>query len=160
MGEPARDYKYSLTIRKRIPSSRQFQGSDEISATVRWDDGEGLSWHERFQCLNEATDQAIREWLNPTVAPAAQELQPTPARLELKPPAEPEIDRLPWKLFPESDSAGWIRRDLDDPVVRQLRAYLEAQEKLPMVIGKFRYRISGPKDNPRMCISRAPVEKT
>jgi len=131
-------------------------------ASVRWDDGEGLSWHERFQGLNEATAQAIREWLNPAVAaiaPGSHRLEPTPTRVELKPPSEAEIERLPWKPYREGHSAGWIFSNLDDPIAQKLRSYLEAQEKLPVVIGRFKFRFSGPEDDPSMFISRAPIEK-
>jgi len=162
MSQSTREWKYSLTIRKHIPSGRQYVPADEIVTSVRWDDGEGLSWHERFQGLNEATAQAIREWLNTAVvaiAPESQRPEPTPTRPELKPPAEAEIERLPWRPYHEGHSAGWVFQNLEDPGAKQLNAYLEAQEKLPATIGKYRYRFSGPEDNPRMFISRAPVEK-
>jgi hypothetical protein len=34
MSEQVRDWKYSLTIRKHIPSGHQYTPADEISATV------------------------------------------------------------------------------------------------------------------------------
>jgi len=162
MSQPMREHKYSLTLRKHIPSGRQYVPSDEIVTSVKWDDGEGLSWIERFQGLNEATAQAICEWSNPAVqqpAPALEQPSEGHNSADPKPPDEALLDRLPWKLFREGHEDGWVFSDLNDATVQQLRIFLEAQDKPPVAIGRFKYRFSGFKEQPRKFISRAPIEK-
>ena len=163
MSEHDHEYKYEITVRKHLPSVRQYVPADMISATARWNIGEGLDFNEIFRGLNQATEQAMREWLNPAMTMTAQAVQKTELAStynSLKPPTEAEIDRLPWRPYHEGHSAGWIFRNLENPTAKQLNAYLEAEEKLPVTIGKHCYRFSGPEDNPHMFLSRAPVEKT
>jgi hypothetical protein len=69
-------------------------------------------------------------------------------------PAE-EIDQLPWKLYKEGHRAAWIFAN-KAPV-----RLLELLDKGPVEIGEFAYRFSGPLDDPKKFVSRAPVhEKT
>jgi len=162
MSQPTREWKYSLTLRKHVPSGRQYVPSDEIVASVKWDDGEGLSWIERFQGLNEATAQAISEWLNPGVQQAApNSKQPSQVYTSgaAQPPDGAALDRLPWKLFKEGQADGWIFSDFDDAIAQKLRTFLEQQDKLPVPVGRFKYRFGGHKDGQRTFISRSLIKE-
>ena len=162
MSEHNHEYKYAITVQKHVPSGKQYVPADLIIATARWNIGEALDFNEVFRGLNQATEQAIREWLNPAMTMATQAVQKTEPIFtcdSLKPPTEAEIDRLPWKPYREGHGAGWIFRNLESPVAKQLNSHMEAEEKMPVTLGKYCYRFSGPEDNPRMFISRVPAEK-
>jgi len=90
----ARDWKHSLTVRKRIPSGEQYVSADEVVATVRWDDGEG-AWSDHFRILNEATDQAVKEWRNLNIN---QPGNPKPTPIPHTPTAEVSESQGPPEL--------------------------------------------------------------
>jgi hypothetical protein len=77
-----------------------------------------------------------------------------------QPPGENQLtaqalDRLPWKLYREGHRAGWIFTEkAPKPLVDRLE-----QEDKSIVIGDFRYRFSGPDEQPKLFVSRAPVEE-
>jgi hypothetical protein len=92
---PARDWKHSLTVRKRIPSGQQYVPADEVLATVRWDE-EG-AWSDRFRILNEATAQAVKEWRNLNIN---QPGNPKPTPIPHTPTAEASESQGPPELSP------------------------------------------------------------
>jgi hypothetical protein len=77
-----------------------------------------------------------------------------------QPPGENQLtaqalDQLPWKLYREGHRAGWIFTEkTPKPLVDRLE-----QEGKSIVIGDFRYRFSGPDEQPKLFVSRAPVEE-
>jgi len=107
-------------------------------------------------------EHKIREWLNPAAqqpAPALEQPSEGHNSADPKPPDEASLDRLPWKLFREGQKDGWVFSDLNDATVQQLRIFLEAQDKLPVPIGRFNYRFSGFKEHPRKFVSRSLIKE-
>lgn len=158
--KPARDWKHSLTLRKRIPSGQQYVPADEVVATVRWDEGEG-TWSDQFRIMHEATDLAVREWRKSNINQSATRVSPAPTPSKeaaaSSEPATPELDpsyldRLPWTAF-KPGPGEWIVRDT--PGAKALSDEL-AKAGGPVTIEGHRYRISVGKD--REFINRFPVE--
>jgi hypothetical protein len=91
-----------------------------------------------------------------TGSPTASDLQESDLETVSAPlfsiPAE-EVEKLPWKQYKEGHRAAWIFAN-KAPV-----RLLELLDKGPVEIEEFTYRFSGPLDDAKKFVSRAPSEK-
>ena len=137
-----------IIVRKHIPSGRQYVPADAITARAKWDDKRPFD--EVFKGLNQATEKAIREWLNPWVANFEKPV-PTASGISLPPTAQPPANQEP---TPELDPAyldtlGWtdFSPGPGQWIVAETTGAQALDEELTkpgqaIDIGTYRYRVS------------------
>ena len=64
-----------------------------------------------------------------------------------------QLDGLEWHEYRAGSRAAWTFADRAPP------SLVKALEEKPLTVGEFRYRLSGPAENPRMFVSRSPLQE-
>jgi len=106
--------------------------------------------------MNEEIEIKIKIVVTPELKALLRTLVQEKPQTGLPDPAE--LDKLPWKPYKEGHRAAWIFADHKD--AEELADLIRHSETQKVEIGEFRYRFSGPKENPLMFISRTPITET
>ena len=144
----SKDNASGLNIRLAVSQSvTKKQGDDyaKTIATVESDLPPGIDALEGLRQIRGTLD-AFFTTKQSLQQPKAEAAKPTP----LDPT---ELERLEWRPYKEGHRAAWIFTDkTPKPLTDQL-------EKGPVTLGEFTYKFSGPAENPKMFVSRAPVKE-
>ncbi len=96
--------------------------------------------HETIVSEEALTEETPKETLSTT--------EPS----QSKPPLALDFEKLEWKLYRPPHRAGWVFAD------KAPRTLVEALEKGPVELGDFRYRFSGPEEQPKLFVTRSPLK--
>jgi len=147
MSEIAKPARIGVRRGVTIPLGRFENERIELWAEV--DLPSGVTLQEGLEDLYANVDLLLTSKRSDLIAVKAPAEAPQPD-LDLE-----ALEQLPWKPYREGHRAGWIFAEKAPTV---LIDWLEREGK-PFVIGEFRYRFSGPEENPKLFVSRAPVKE-
>ncbi len=136
-----------IGARRGITIPRGRFENERVEFWAETDLASGITLQEGAKDLSKALDELVAEEKK-----RIQSVSPTQTVSGDQLTAQ-ALDPLPWKLYREGHRAGWIFTEkAPKPLVDRLD-----EEGKSIVIGDFRYRFSGPEEQPRLFVSRVPL---